>query len=109
MTRKKTPKDLPEGSWEAEAAIEAEAEAAIEAKPEPKAAPKAAPNMGDVAYVTPVDGKRVKDPEGMALLPAGGKRLRINQHWLRRAKAGDVALSFEAATLKSDNSPGASE
>lgn len=71
-------------------------------KPKTKSTSRArkAPNMGDIAYAKPLPGRRVRDPKTMQLLPAKGVRVRVDQHWLRRVKDGDVALSFEPATIK---------
>lgn len=60
------------------------------------------PTLGDIAWVKALPGRRVRDPKTMQLLPENGKRVHVDQHWLRRVKAGDVALGLAPATLKSD-------
>ena len=53
----------------------------------------AKPTIGDVAWVKPKDGHRVKCPKSLEVLPVGGKRVRLTQYWLRRAAESVVRIT----------------
>ncbi|MEF2145124.1 MAG: DUF2635 domain-containing protein [Desulfovibrionaceae bacterium] len=44
-------------------------------------------------FVKPVDGRRVLDPDTKQPLPPEGASVEQSSHWLRRIRAGEVALS----------------
>lgn len=46
----------------------------------------------EYAIAKPKDGRRVKDPRDLSVLPASGRRVKVDRYWRRRAKDGDVEL-----------------
>jgi hypothetical protein len=51
----------------------------------------------ETAILRACPGRRVRDPQTLALLPPDGQRKPLNSYWLRRLRDGDVMRVAELA------------